>query len=376
MKKILITGANGFIGKNLTSVLDVHANLKYEKFTREDNEQLLQDKLKDIDFIVHLAAINRSSNDDDFDEVNIGLTEKICKGITQHYLDFGKKIPIIYTSSSQAGNSTVYGQSKVKSERSILELQNEFNIPSFVLRLPNVFGKWCRPNYNSVIATFCFNVINDIPIVINDPSAIVNLVYIDDVVNRIIDIVECFEDTYNNDNCLDNLTIYSISVGEIANHIRRFKEGRKDLINEKVGTGFIRALYSTYVSYFRPDQFTYKLVKHKDDRGAFVEMLKTSDSGQFSYFTAYPGITRGGHYHHTKTEKFLVIYGKARFRFKNIQSGEKYMIEVDGNVPEVVETVPGWAHDITNIGDDILIVMLWANEVFDKNNPDTYFIEI
>ena len=164
---------------------------------------------------------------------------------------------------------------------------------------------------------------------------------------------------------------YAITVGELAAQLHRFKDSRQSQVAEAVGTGLVRALYSTYISYFRPEQFAYPLVKHEDPRGVFVEMLKTETSGQFSYFTAHPGVTRGGHYHHTKTEKFLVIKGRARFGFRHIDSGETYSMDTDGATPQVVETVPGWSHDITNVGEDEMVVMLWANEIFDRSAPDT-----
>lgn len=375
MKKILITGAKGFIGRNLTSWLDADSNFHYSIFTRNDDIDSLELKLKDVDFVIHLAAINRSSDEVEYLNTNILLTQRICKGIAEIFHRDGKKIPIIYTSSIQAGNGTVYGNSKFNSEIFVLELERNYNIPIYIMRLPNVFGKWCKPNYNSVIATFCFNIINDIPITINDPLVKLNLIYIDDVISRIISIVKTIND-YTNESCLNNLPIYDISVGYIAELIHQFKTGRHNLAIGEVGNGFIRALYSTYVSYLNCNQFSYKIDCHNDERGSFVEMAKTANSGQFSYFIAYPGVTRGGHYHNTKTEKFLVIQGRARFRFKNIESGFQHEIYIDGNKPEIVDTSPGWAHDITNIGDDNLIVMLWANEIFDPKNPDTFFVKM
>lgn len=376
MKKILITGSNGFIGQNLKLWLDQKTDLQYVTFTRSDNIEVLYNILPEVDFIIHLAAVNRSSNERDFISSNIELTKSICDCIINVFLKSGKKIPILYTSSTQAGNRTIYGNSKFSSEEFIYALEKKYSIPVFIMRLPNVFGKWCKPNYNSVIATFCYNVINDIPIIINDPSAKLNLIYIDEVVNRFIDIIEGNLQGYTNENCHNNLQVYNVTVGEIADLITQFKVGRNNLSIEKVGEGFVRALYSTYISYLAPSQFSYKLKRHDDERGSFVEMLKTNNSGQFSYFIAYPGVTRGGHYHHTKTEKFLVIQGRARFRFSNIKTGERHEIDVDGKVPEVVDTSPGWAHDITNIGSEPLIVMLWANEIFNPQNPDTFFVKM
>jgi UDP-2-acetamido-2,6-beta-L-arabino-hexul-4-ose reductase len=218
------------------------------------------------------------------------------------------------------------------------------------------------------VATFCNNIAHDLPIQINDPDAEINLVYIDDVVADFLHIMDNLPQvsTYQ-----EVQPQYKISVGELAKQLYRFKESRTSLVTEAVGSGFTRALYATYISYFKPEQFSYSLIKHEDPRGIFVEMLKTQDSGQFSYFTAHPGITRGGHYHHTKNEKFLVIKGKARFGFRHIFTNETYELFTSGEQPQIVETIPGWSHYITNIGEDEMVVMLWANEIFDRDRPDT-----
>ena len=242
-----------------------------------------------------------------------------------------------------------------------------------IYRLPNVFGKWCKPNYNSVVATFCHNIVNDLPITVNDSSAQLKLVYVDDVVNEFINRLS---------NIVPGLSngvvepVYSLTLGELAAQVEQFKACRSSLVVEHVGLGFIRALYATYVSYLPPNRFMYSLPKHGDERGVFVEMLKKKDSGQFSYFNAHPGVTRGGHYHHTKTEKFLVIKGSARFRFRHVLTNEVYAVDVNGEKPQIVETVPGWTHDITNTGNEEMMVMLWANEIFDRERPDTIASEV
>ena len=233
----------------------------------------------------------------------------------------------------------------------------------------NIFGKWSKPNYNSAVATFCYNIANDLPIQINDENAAIRLVYIDDVVETIWDILN---HKYQANESFEIQPEYNITVGKLAETIRGFKASRETLITDQVGVGLTRALYSTYLSFLKPAQFDYTVPKYGDERGVFVEMLKTPDAGQFSYFTAHPGITRGGHYHHTKTEKFLVIKGKALFKFKHISTGEYYELETTGEEPRIVETVPGWTHDITNIGEDEMVVMLWANEIFDRAKPDTF----
>lgn len=363
--KVLITGANGFVGQNLISHLSEKSDVEVLRFTREDALQSLPELVAQVDFVFHLAGVNRPQNPQEFYAGNTDLTRELCESIRLS----GRKVPVLYTSSTQAELDNAYGQSKLGAEQVLLDLSSEYGSDVHVFRLPNVFGKWARPNYNSAVATFCNNIARDLPITINDPLARINLVYIDDVISCFVDVME------GRKSGAPFVTVepqYNVSVGEIAKQLTTFRESRESLITEPVGTGFVRALYSTYLSYLPPEDFTYEVPKHGDPRGVFVEMLKTKDAGQFSYFTAHPGITRGGHYHHSKTEKFLVIKGTACFRFRHIVSGEFYELMTTGDKPEIVETVPGWSHDITNMGNEEMIVMLWANEIFDREAPDTY----
>jgi UDP-2-acetamido-2,6-beta-L-arabino-hexul-4-ose reductase len=237
-----------------------------------------------------------------------------------------------------------------------------------IYRLPGVFGKWCKPNYNSVVATFCHNKAHDLPVQINEANVRIRLVYVDDVVNAFLSLLASAWTGMVRPGVQPE---YSITLGELSAQIDAFKNCRSTLVSERVGTGLTRALYATYVSYLPKDKFAYEVPAYGDARGVFVEMLKTPDAGQFSFFTAHPGITRGGHYHHTKTEKFLVIKGKARFGFRHMLTNEVYHLDTEGAKPQVVETVPGWTHDITNVGDEEMVVMLWANEIFDRANSDT-----
>lgn len=362
---VLITGADGFIGKNLVVHLQEQQGVVIDTFTRNDDIASLAGKVARAEFVFHLAGINRPQDPQEFTTGNVDLTRALADAVRAT----GRAIPLLYTSSTQAALDNVYGASKRGAEEVLADLAHATASPVYLLRLPNVFGKWARPNYNSAVATFCHNIARDLPIQINDRDARINLVYIDDV-------VRCFLDVMRGEHAgKDTVEVqpqYNVSVGEIADHLHAFKASRDSLITEPVGTGFVRALYSTYVSYLPEDRFTYEVPKHGDERGVFVEMLKTRDSGQFSYFTAHPGITRGGHYHHTKTEKFLVIKGTANFRFRHMVTGEFYELQTCGDKPVIVETVPGWTHDITNIGDEEMVVMLWANEIFDRALPDTY----
>lgn len=363
--KVLVTGADGFVGKNLCVTLRRRTEVEVIKFTRESDVADLAGLVAGVDFIFHLAGVNRPEEEKEFFEGNADLTNLICDAIR----DTGRKIPVILSSSIQAERMNPYGRSKLQAEMHLLSLYMETENPVYIYRLPNVFGKWCKPNYNSVVATFCHNISHDLPIQINDPSSPLTLVHIGDVVSSFMRVMANLpKETLH----IDVEPVYHITVGELADQLVQFKKSRETLVTEAVGDGFMRVLYATYISYISPDQFNYPLKKHEDPRGVFVEMLKTKDSGQFSFFTAYPGITRGGHYHHVKTEKFLVIKGKARFGFRHIVTDEVREIYTSGDTPEIVETVPGWSHDITNVGEDEMVVMLWANEIFDPENTDTY----
>lgn len=362
---ILITGASGFVGRNLVVHLTEQGKHTVVPFTRDHSVSDLPSLLEGVDIICHLAGVNRPANPDDFVTGNIDLTRSLCDAVVAT----GRQIPILYTSSIQAENDNIYGNSKRGAEEVLQAYAAEHQQHVHIFRLPNVFGKWARPNYNSAVATFCHNIVRDLPIQINDPSAKIRLVYIDDVVAHLIAVIEG-QQAGNPFVVIE--PEYQITVGELADQLRAFKASRASLVTEPVGTGLVRALYSTYVSYIPPEQFVYDVTKHGDARGVFVEMLKTKDSGQFSFFTAHPNITRGGHYHHSKTEKFLVIKGNACFRFRHIVTGEFYELLTNGDHPQIVETVTGWTHDITNVGEDEMIVMLWANEIFDREKPDTY----
>ncbi|WP_028862357.1 UDP-2-acetamido-2,6-beta-L-arabino-hexul-4-ose reductase [Psychromonas aquimarina] len=362
--KILVTGADGFIGRNLCVFLKEAGYESLSTITLDDSKEDILNKVEQADFIYHLAGINRPESEDEFKKGNTDLTVLIVDQL----VSCGKKTPIVLTSSIQASLDNAYGASKAGAEEVLKDYREKTGTEVYIYRLPNVFGKWCRPNYNSAVATFCYNTINDLPITIHNADAQLNLVYIDDVCKNF---VRLLEGSIVNSQYCEISPIYRTTVGEVVDLLTKFKGSRDSIVTEKVGTDFIRALYSTYLSYFEPSQFSYSVTRHGDERGTFVEMLKTKDSGQFSFFTAHPGITRGGHYHHTKTEKFLVIKGKASFKFKHIITGESYELLVDGEESQIVETAPGWSHDITNIGEDELIVMLWANEIFDRENPDT-----
>ncbi|MCL9781536.1 NAD-dependent epimerase/dehydratase family protein [Vibrio sp. S4M6] len=364
--RILVTGASGFIGKNLVVRLKESKDIDVSTYDRTSGKSELSELVKRADWVVHLAGVNRPDSPDEFYQGNSGFTSALCDAVAAT----GKTIPIIYSSSIQVDRDGDYGSSKLDAEGTLKALNRETGCPIYIYRLPNIFGKWAKPNYNSVVATFCYNIARSLPIKINDPSSVIRLVYIDDLIEDFLSLLRkprTMELSYE-----QVAPEYKQTVGELAEMIKGFRKSRDNLVVDSVGEGLTRALYSTYVSYLSEDDFIYPLKKNSDSRGVFVEMLKTETSGQFSYFTALPGVTRGGHYHHTKTEKFLVIKGKAKFRFCHLITGDQFEISTDGGEPQVVETVPGWTHDVTNIGKTELICMLWANEIYDPESPDTH----
>ncbi len=366
---VLVTGANGFIGKNLIVNLNAEEGFSVLKYSRKNKVDELDDLIEQADAVVHLAGENRPKDPAAFDEINTELTQTLCSAIRKT----GLKIPLVLASSTQADQDNPYGISKRAAEEAVEKLAAECGNPVYIYRLPGVFGKWCKPNYNSVVATFCHNIANDLPIQIGDESTKLNLLYIDDVVEDFMRVIQQSSEGVVRP---EIKPLYTITLGELVSQIKAFKNCRDNLVSEAVGQGVVRALYSTYVSYLSPEQFSYSLPRHGDERGLFVEMLKTKESGQFSFFTVHPDVTRGGHYHNSKTEKFLVLKGSARFRFRHMVTNEVFEMFANGDESIVVDTVPGWTHNITNVGDEDMIVMIWANEIFDHNKPDTIAAEI
>lgn len=364
MKKVLITGAGGFIGKNLLAALK-QQEVQLVTHLHDDPLLQLEEKVIGADIIYHLAGVNRPLKEDEFSASNVDFTQHLINCISK----VNPGVTVVYTSSMQAQQDNPYGISKRKAEELFLEAEAASLLKTFIYRLPGVFGKWCRPNYNSVVATFCYNVINGLPLRIDNPNHKLDLVYIDDLIDEFLSYLS----NPNNATGYKQINIiYNVTLQELADKIQSFYESRNTLITNSVGFGINRALYSTYLSYLNPAQFSYSVPVYKDERGVFSEILKTPKHGQFSFFTAKPGITRGGHYHHSKNEKFVVLCGKALFKFENIITGEVYETVKSADNIEIVETVPGWAHNIKNIGDDDLVVMLWANEIFDREKPDTF----
>lgn len=368
--KILVTGAKGFVGKNLISQLK---NRNYNEIYECDidtTEEELDTYTKNCEFIFHLAGVNRPENVDDFMKGNFGFTSTLLEKLKK----YSNKCPILITSSIQAKLNNPYGKSKKAGEDLIFEYGIENNVKVLVYRMPNLFGKWCRPNYNSVVATFCNNIANDLPIQINDPEIILNLAYIDDVVNEFINALESKE---NKDEKFCSIPVfYTTKLGELAKLIQSYKESRENLILPDVSDPFSKKLYSTYLSYLPKDKFSYDLKSNTDNRGTFTELFKTLNNGQISVNISKPGIVKGNHWHHTKNEKFIVVSGKGIIRFRNINSNEVIEYKVSGDKLQVIDIPVGYTHNIENIGNSDMVTIMWANEIFDKDHPDTYHLDV
>lgn len=366
---IVITGANGFVGRNLYEELAKIKEFNIIKITRDSSESYLKNSLLEADFIFHLAGINRPETEEEFKTGNVDFTNKVIE-----YILLNKKKPgILYSSSIQAANDTLYGNSKAEAEKLFNSLKNNGN-QVYIYRLNNLFGKWSKPNYNTVIATFCHKVARDEEIQVNDPDAMLTLNYIDDVIREFTCALEGRPTIKDGYGIVPNE--YQVSLGKIAETIQQFKQDRIDRTLPKLDDPFEKALYSTYLSFLPTDQFSYPLVMHKDDRGSFTEFIKTPDRGQTSINISKPGITKGNHWHHTKNEKFLVVAGTGVIRFRNPFDEEIIEYYVSGDKLEVVDIPVGYTHNIENLGDTDMVTVMWVNEMFDPENPDTYFLEV
>lgn len=368
--KILVTGAKGFVGKNLVAELKNRGYKEIFEFDIDTDKSLLDKYTKECEFVYHLAGVNRPENESEFMEGNFEFTSELLELLKK----YNNKSPVLMTSSIQAEKDNPYGKSKRAGEDLLFSYNNETGVEVFIYRLPNLFGKWSRPNYNSVVATFCYNIARDLEIRINDYKAELILAYIDDVIEEFIKAMEDAP-TMEGDYCKVPLT-YKTTVGEIAELIKSFKESRINLNIPDMGNEFTKKLYSTYLSYLPEDKFSYGLKMNVDDRGSFTEFMRTPERGQVSINVSKPGITKGNHWHHTKNEKFLVVSGKALIRFRKIDSDDIIEYKVSGDELEVVDIPTGYTHSIINVGDTDLVTIMWANECFDPENPDTYYLEV
>lgn len=368
--RILVTGANGFVGKNLIVQLQNKGYNQIFNVSRETDLALLEEYVKECDFVFHLAGVNRPIEEKEFMEGNLGFTRELLHLLKKH----NNKSPILITSSTQAEKENPYGKSKKACEDLLFKYQEETGVSTFVYRLPNLFGKWCRPNYNSVVATFCYKIARDIEIEVHDPKANITLCYIDDVIAEFINALEGNE-TVKGAFCDVPIT-HNITLGELADKIYLFRNNRETLVMPSLEKEFDKALYSTYLSYLEENNFSYKLKKNEDHRGWLAEFMKSYSMGQIFISKTKPGITRGNHWHHKKVEKFLVIQGEAKIRFRKIDTESVIEYKVNGEIPEVVDIPVGYTHSIENIGQEDVITLFWACEIFNPEMADTYFVEV
>lgn len=363
--KVLVTGSNGFIGKNTLSFFSEVKDLEIVKLNRETKLEDIEKEIDDVSFVFHLAGVNRPKDVSEFYEGNTNLTKTLVDMLEKH----NSKAPIIYTSSIQAQKDNDYGKSKKEAE----EIIKSYGRNSRIYRLHNVFGKWCKPNYNSVIATFCYNISRNLDIQVNDENVSLELVYIDDICKEFVRLLNNTSECEEKDGFYYITPRYNITLGEIVKLIKEFKEQTSSIYVPMTGNDFIKKLYSTYISYIPLEDLKTTMKMNIDERGSFTELTRTSESGQFSVSFSKPGIVRGNHYHHTKIERFMVIKGTARVNFTHVLTGENVEFVVSGDNISAITIPVGYTHSIENIGEDEMILAIWCNELFDEKNPDTYF---
>lgn len=380
--KLLITGAKGFVGRNLAEALKnirdgkdktfgLCTDIEIYEYDIDTPVSKLDEYCRDADFVFHLAGVNRPKEESEFMEGNFGFTSTLLDTLKK----YNNKASIAITSSIQAALDNPYGKSKKAGEDLIFAYGRDNGVKTYVFRLPNVFGKWCRPNYNSAVATFCHNIARDLDITVNDRNHMMTLVYVDDVVAELI---YALKGEDNKDGDYSKVRVeHKITLGEIVDLLYSFKASREDKSVPDMSDAFTKKLYSTYLSYLEPDNFSYKLKMNCDDRGSFTEILRTFNAGQFSVNISKPGITKGQHWHHTKTEKFVVVKGHGLIQLRKIGTDEVINYEVNGDDITVVDMIPGYTHNIINLSEtEDLVTFMWANECFNPDKPDTFFEEV
>ena len=368
---ILVTGANGFMGRNLCAALE---NLRpQDKLWRVDvdtPQQRLSQAAMQADFVFHLAGVNRPQDPAEFMRGNHDAAASLLQ-----MLERGKKPPVLLTSSTQAALENPYGQSKRAGEEAVRAYGERTGAPVYVYRLTNAFGKWSRPNYNSAVATFCYNIARGLPIQVNDPDAVLRLNYIDDIVAEFLRVLE--ETPTSAENGFYRVEpVHEIRLGDLAGLLQRFHQMRDDLDVPDQSDALTAKLYATYLSFLPPDDFARTPVIHSDERGSFTELIHMGGHGQISVNVSKPHITKGEHWHHTKHEKFIVVSGQGVIRFRKIGDGTVISYQVDGSLPQVVDIPPGYTHNIENTGDTDLVTLMWANERFDPARPDTFRLPV
>lgn len=364
--KVLVTGSGGFLGRNLSLTLQQkgHEVLSFDR----DIAEPLEDLVKEADFVMHLAGVNRPKNPEEFFQGNAGLTEQLIQLLQAQK----RRIPLLLSSSIQAAQNNDYGASKKQAEDLVFQYGSKTGSPVFVFRLENAFGKWSRPNYNSVVSTFCYNAAHDIPLSIRDRNTEVTFVYVDDIAAAFI---SCLGKE-GSDEILHVKPVYPVTLGRLADTIQSFASGRKQLEVADMGDAFTRKLYATYLSYLPVDGFSSPLHPHADQRGSFTELLHTPDRGQLSVNIIKPGIVKGNHWHHTKNEKFIVVSGTCVIRFRRVGDKEVYTYPADAEHPACVDIPVGYTHNIENTGTQDAVVVMWASEIFDPDHPDTFYEQV
>lgn len=396
--RILITGANGFIGKNLVAQFH-NLNYNYQmahpgedvpyvlyEYDLDTNPNLLDVYCEDCDFVYHLAGVNRPKDTSEYMEGNCGFSAALLECLRKNR----NTCPVMLSSSVQAAlegrfAGSVYGESKKAAEDMFFSYARETGVSVYVYRFPNVFGKWCKPNYNSAVSTFCYNIAHDLPIRVNDRGTELELVYIDDILDELTGIAEAGW-LYSGETSAGHKdengfyfvpTVYHATLGEIADLLYDFRNSRGlRSVPDMSPDSFSKKLYATYLSYLPQDEFEYPLKMNVDARGSFTEILRTADRGQFAVNISKPGITKGNHWHHTKNEKFVVVSGKALIQLRKVGSEEVIDYHVNGNEIKVVDIPPGYTHNITNEGDTDLVTFMWCNECFDPERPDTFYMPV
>lgn len=368
--KVLVTGASGFIGKNLIAQLKNKNYIDVFEYDLDSTKEELDKYAREANFIFHLAGVNRPKNEKSFMEGNFGFTSILLNKL-KTYKNY---CPIMISSSIQAELDNPYGKSKKAGENLMYKYEKETGAEVFVYRLPNVFGKWCKPNYNSAVSTFSYNIANNIPIKVNDPDVHMKLIYIDDLINELIRLLNGKPKRI--DKFCHVEPVYEIKLGKIVDILYSFKYNRSNRFIDNMADEFTKKLYSSYLSYLPKDKFSYELKMNIDNRGSFTEFIKTVDRGQVSINVSRPNTIKGNHWHHTKTEKFLVVSGQGIIRLRKIDEEEILKYYVSGDKLEVVDIPPGYTHNIENIGEQDLITIMWANEIYDPDNPDTNYLEV
>ena len=368
--KILVTGANGFIGKNLIAELEAATEHEVFSYDRNTAPELLDGYCAEAEFVFHLAGVNRPKEQSEFMDSNFGFTSVLLNTLKKH----SNNCPVMISSSTQAELNNPYGESKKAGEDLLRTYGEETGSKILIYRFPNVFGKWCLPNYNSAVATFCYNIAHSLPITVNDPDIVLKLVYIDDVVQELVRALKG-EENRMDANCEIPIT-HQVRLGEIVELLESFKASRTEKSVPDMSNSFTKKLYSTYLSYLPEDEFSYELKMNVDQRGSFTEFLRTPDRGQVSVNISKPGITKGNHWHHTKNEKFLVVSGEGVIRFRKLNSSEIIEYFVNGEKMEVVDIPVGYTHNIENLVNTDMVTLMWVNEPFDPAAPDTYYLEV